>query len=99
MNTQFESVQKLFEKDLELSNSAPVFKKLDTLQMWLIGEIRILLDRDINRLMNILYRIDVSEDKVKMAFAEYDPACAIAGLIIERELKKVETRCKYANPD
>ena len=67
--------------------------------MWLTGEIRILLDLDFNRLMNILYRIDVSEEKVKKAFAEDDPAFSIAGLIIERELKKVETRSKYSDPD
>lgn len=99
MNTQYESLQRLVEKDLDLSNSATVFIKLDKLHMWLTGEIRILLDLDFNRLMNILYRIDVSEEKVKKAFAEDDPAFSIAGLIIERELKKVETRSKYSDPD
>jgi hypothetical protein len=99
VNTQYESVQKLIEKDLELSNSGTVFIKLDKLNMWLAGEIRILLDRDFNQLMNILYRIDVSEEKVKKAFAADDPAFSIAGLIIERELKKVESRSKYSDPE
>ena len=74
--------------DLVLSN-------LDKLQEWLTREISILLDRDFQHLLNVLYRIDVSEEKVKQAFAGKDPAYAIAGLIIERELKKVETRKKY----
>ena len=45
--------------------------------------------------MNGLYRIDVDENKVKLALTTDDVAENIAKLIIERELQKVETRRKY----
>ncbi len=78
-----------------MENPGLVISNLDKLQEWLAREISILLDRDFQYLLNVLYRIDVSEEKVKQAFAGNEPAFNIAGLIIERELKKVETRKKY----
>ena len=54
-----------------------------------------LLDSDFERLMNGLYRIDVDENKVKLAMTTNQVAENIARLIIERELQKVETRRKY----
>jgi hypothetical protein len=45
--------------------------------------------------LNVLYRIDVNESKVKLAFTADKPAWEIAGLIIERELQKVESMKKY----
>ena len=78
-----------------MENPGLVLSNLDKLQEWLAREISILLDRDFQHLLNVLYRIDVSEEKVKQAFAAKYPAFEIAGLIIERELKKVETRKKY----
>jgi hypothetical protein len=46
--------------------------------------------------LNIFYRIDINESKVKLAFTADKPAWEIAGLIIERELKKVATRREYS---
>ena len=57
-----------------------------------------LLEKDFQRLMNGLYRIDVSEQKVNEVLNQSAPdliAKNIAELILERELKKVETRLKY----
>jgi hypothetical protein len=63
---------------------------------WLIAVIQHLIDQDFGHLVNLLYKIDVSEMKAKAAFADHDdPAAKLADLIIERELKKVETRKKY----
>jgi hypothetical protein len=50
------------------------------------------------KLLNILYRIDVNEPKVKAAFAQNNPkliAPTIAQLILDRELQKAESRRKY----
>ena len=56
-----------------------------------------LMTHDFNRLLNSLYRIDVSEAKLKMALAESDnPAQTVAQMIWDRELQKVETRKKYS---
>jgi hypothetical protein len=53
---------------------------------------------DMEKLLAILYRIDVNEKKVKQAFTQSNPAFiapTIAELIIARELQKEETRRKY----
>jgi len=58
--------------------------------------IQYLIDKDFEKLMHLLYRIDVSEAKVKMAFGlEKEVAREIALLIIDREQQKVITRAKY----
>jgi len=55
-----------------------------------------LIDKDFEKLMHLLYRIDVNEQKVKMAFGlEKEVAREIALLIINREQQKVITRAKY----
>ena len=58
-----------------------------------------LLDQDFNKLLNILYRIDISEEKLKLALSQNaeQPAKVIAQMIFEREMQKVETRKKYSN--
>jgi hypothetical protein len=58
-----------------------------------------LLDRDMGRLLLILYRLDISEEKVKRLLAEAPPeslAADLATLIIAREWQKVQTRKKYS---
>ena len=57
-----------------------------------------LLDSDIQGLLSLLYRIDVSEQKVKTILAtanQGDMAKKIAVLIIERQIQKIVTRMKY----
>jgi len=57
-----------------------------------------LLDSDLQGLLSLLYRIDVSEQKVKaiLATANTDEmAEQIAVLIIERQIQKVITKRKY----
>ena len=57
-----------------------------------------LLDSDIQGLLSLLYRIDVSEQKVKTILATANPskmAEQIAALIIERQIQKIITRRKY----
>lgn len=56
-----------------------------------------LLSHDFNRLINSLYRIDVSEEKLKAALATSpNPTQTITEMIWERELQKVETRKRYS---
>jgi hypothetical protein len=70
----------------------------EALHAWLTAEVVRLLLYDMERLLSILYRVDVRESKVKEAFVEGKPeqiAFRIAELMIERELQKVESRRKY----
>ena len=54
-----------------------------------------LLDKDYNRLLAILYRIDVSEVKLKECFAGTgfaDVAACISRAVVERQLMKMKFR-------
>lgn len=59
-----------------------------------------LIQSDFNRLLNILYRIDVSEEKIKSALTknegEQSSGHIIARLLIEREIEKIKLRAKYS---
>ena len=59
-----------------------------------------LIQNDFNRLLNILYRVDVSEEKLKVRLAQnkgsnFQSAEIIAHLLIEREQEKIVSRAKY----
>ena len=59
-----------------------------------------LLRHNQERLMQALYRIDVPERKVKEAFKQQaidDIASELAGLVLDRELQKAQTRARYRN--
>ncbi|HEX3009642.1 MAG TPA: hypothetical protein VHO90_18705 [Bacteroidales bacterium] len=61
----------------------------------LVDQIESLLDRDYNRLLAVLYQVDIQEkDIAKSAqeLPEYNHVEIIAHQIIERDLKKVLTR-------
>jgi hypothetical protein len=92
----------LIQKDLALP-AAEINKQhapgLEDLHHYLSLAISELLDKDFNRLLNALYRIDINEKKVAETIHMEDPgqiAPGLATLIIERELEKVQTRKKYS---
>jgi hypothetical protein len=59
-----------------------------------------LIDKYFNKLVNLLYRIDISEQKLKIALQNEDKTISssktIAKLIIERQLQKLEFRKKFS---
>ena len=64
----------------------------------LIRRIEELIARDTEKLMWVLYRIDVSEKKVHealMANSSLHYADVLADLIIERQIEKVKTRAQF----
>jgi len=86
----------LANKDFNLAIPSSEVSTAEDFQKMLAKVIRHLLDNDFELLLNGLYRIDVNEEKVKLAMAsEGDVAEQIAFLIIEREMQKVVTREKY----
>ncbi|NGX83193.1 hypothetical protein [Aequorivita sp. KMM 9714] len=58
-----------------------------------------LLVGDYNKLISILYRIDIAQEKAVAELAKNaeneSPGETLARLIIERQLQKIETRRKY----
>lgn len=76
----------------------PATSTREALEQWLTERIVHYLLHDMEKLLHILYRIDVSEKKVKEAFAQNNPqqiAPQLARLILEREEQKIETRKKF----
>lgn len=85
-----QSIQKYMEME-----SSPTYENVIEV---LTSSVMYLLLHDMEKLLNILYRIDVNEPKVKAAFAQNNPkliAPTIAQLILDRELQKAESRRKY----
>jgi hypothetical protein len=70
-------------------------QKFEVLSGYLDG----LIVSDFNKLLSILYRIDVQEEKVKKALVEnkdkISAGMVIAKLLIERETEKIKLRAKY----
>jgi|GEM_PF-763344 len=84
-------------KDFSLAPAGNLLN-LEQLQILLKDQIQHLIDHDLERLMNGLYRIDVDEYKVKEAFAdETQTADLLASLVIQRELEKIISRRKYSS--
>lgn len=57
-----------------------------------------LIQKDFNALLQLLYRIDVDEMKIRSCLKENknnDTASLLADLIIERQLQKIKTRQEY----
>lgn len=70
----------------------------DEFEKLLAAKINELVGKDFPALINILYRIDVSEQKVKQTLKDHPDADAgslIAGLIIQRMLAKAKDRDNF----
>jgi len=74
----------------------------DLLKEQLSSHINFLIQSDFQKLVSILYRVDVSESKLKHLLKEntgYDAANIIADLIIERQLQKIKSRQEHRNDE
>ena len=72
--------------------------QFDRLEDFLSKQVNYLLDHDLNRLLNALYRIDIPENRVKDLLQhskQGEIARNVAKAIIEREKQKVITRQQY----
>lgn len=86
--------RELLSKEFGLNQALPAVEFEQRLQERLVY----LLLNDMEGLLQLLYRIDVNEQKVKAVFAfgsAQDIAPALAKLIIDRLWQKAETRIKY----
>lgn len=76
----------------------PTVGSMDAVRILLMALLRELLEADPERLMHILYRVDVDEWRVRGVLdgsIEGDAAALLADLVIEREVRKVETRLRH----
>jgi hypothetical protein len=75
-------------------------ERFQELRKVLIRRIEELIEKDVEKLKWILYRIDVSEKKVHEALAtnaQLHYPEVLADLIIERQIEKAETRKKFSD--
>lgn len=86
----------IINKDFGLEADTQVIGNDRELFNWLKRVVNYLLEKDFERLLQAMYRIDVSEEKFKAVFAQDgDIAEAITQLVFDRELEKVRFRMKY----
>lgn len=81
------------------NNDEERFAALRTILMRRIEE---LAEKDMEKLLFILYRIDVSEKKLYAVMRETLPdafSATIADLIIERQLQKIKTRQQFGGKE
>ena len=100
-NGNIKKISELIICDLNLESEKSILeiKHLDELKEKLEKIVAYLLDNDFERLLNAMYRLDISEEKFKMALSGLSGnsiSKEITELIIEREVKKLETRAKYS---
>ncbi|MDT8392712.1 MAG: hypothetical protein RQ761_02635 [Bacteroidales bacterium] len=103
MEEEFIILNNLIINDLQLDESEALTYISDTPDLNFFHQkltqlIRHLLDHDMYRLLNAMYRLDVSEAKFSKAMHSPDrdeAARSIASLVLEREMQKVKTRLHY----
>ena len=103
--TKVTEISEFISKDFIVGNSnslIPVgdFINLNELRLYLLQKLSYLMDNNYDSLINILYRIDVGEEKLSKLFSgtnKENISFALADLIIERSIQKAEFRQKYKN--
>ena len=86
----------------ELAINLPEKTEYDELLKFLAGYINNLIKNDFEKLVSYLYRIDVSEPKLKSLLQQNpqeDAGNIIAALIIERQEQKIKTRQQFSQRD
>lgn len=89
-------VQRLLQKDFDFE--AQDFNSREEMKKQLTDFLNVLLNKDFERLLQGLYRIDVNEEKVKEILYVGSPefiADNLAELILNRQLQKATTRMQY----
>lgn len=77
-------------------------ERFTALRNILMRRIEELAEKDMEKLLFILYRIDVSEKKLYTVMRETPPdafSATIADLIIERQLQKIKTRQQFGGKE
>ena len=99
MSEDLETLKGLIAKDLGLEKGLIIDGKTHVAILEALSRIiSYLLDHDLSKLLQALYRIDVNEQAVKQILATEETSemsMQIAQLILKRELEKVETRNLY----
>ena len=96
-------VAEVIAKDFQIADSESLIpvneiENLDKFKEYLTDRLTYLLENKYDALINILYKIDVNEEKLAKLFSETNRTSipdALADLIIERQLQKIKIRQQY----
>lgn len=100
---QVNEIEKFVEKEFLVSGDNSLIPSADLTSLeefreYLTGKLKILLEEKFETLVNILYRIDISEQKLNELFSaknrDFIPA-SLADMIIERQIQKIKLRKLY----
>lgn len=102
-NIMVTEIAKFIAKDFQLAGSDSLIpvnevENIIRFKEYLTGRLTFLLENKYDTLMNILYRIDVNEEKLAKLFSETNRDSipeTLSELIIERQLQKVKMRQQY----
>lgn len=86
----------------EMAVELPVNIALHELEALLSVHINQLIQKDFQRLVALLYRIDVNEKKLETLLHQHageDAGSIIAQLVIERQLQKIKSRQQFSRRD
>ena len=86
------------ESTIGLFNDDLSPEKRDSLYLTLKEEVNRLINEDFNKLVQILYRIDVPEKKLRQVLSDNpstDAADIIAKMIMERQMEKARLRAAF----
>lgn len=98
----------MYEKEIttalqnELAILLPAAFSWDDIQLLVKEKVEEMLQHDFQGLINLLYRIDVNESKLKAMLETNkgaDAAAIIGALIIERQVQKAKNRNTYSKND
>jgi hypothetical protein len=85
--------------DLQQLNLVPAgaVYNFEQLRQLIINKIELLINTDFQKLIQLLYTLDIPEKKLKelLATEHANAAVIISDLIIERQLQKIEMRKKF----
>lgn len=87
----------LLQKDMGLALSPRL--RLEEIRKELTGHINHLINEDFGQLVSLLYRIDVSESRIRQLLDQQqgeNAAGLIADLIIERQIQKIRSRQQFS---
>jgi hypothetical protein len=86
----------------EMGLDLPADMAFEELRRQLQVAVTQMIETDFQKLVNLLYRIDVNERKLKYLLQENvgsDTAVIIADLIIERQMEKIASRKQFSRQD
>lgn len=96
-NTDLKQAVQLLSKDFELKQAEEL--GYDGLLQKLTQIVTYLLNKDLEKLLQICYRVDLGERELQRLLHETDPeqmAEEIAAALIKRQIQKIEIRRKYS---